>query len=87
MITMAERNTYKYELCNGNRVVYVGITNDLLRREAEHHTEGMVFTRINKVGYATTRSAAEEWEANRIALYKENHHGNRPKYNQNDSGK
>lgn len=84
---MAERNTYKYELHNGNRVVYVGITNDLERREAEHRAEGMNFTSIKKVGNATTRNAAEEWETNRIAMYKENHHGNRPEYNQNDSGK
>lgn len=29
---MSSRNTYKYELRDGNRVVYVGITNDLDRR-------------------------------------------------------
>ena len=29
------RDTYKYELRDGNRVVYVGITNDLQRRESE----------------------------------------------------
>lgn len=84
---MAERDTYKYELRNGNRVVYVGITNDLDRREAEHRNEGMQFTSINKVGNITTRDAAETWEADRIATYKENHHGDRPLYNQNDSGK
>lgn len=55
---MAERDTYKYELRNGNRVVYVGITNDLDRREAEHRNEGMQFTSINKVGNITTRDAA-----------------------------
>lgn len=84
---MAERDTYKYELRNGNRVVYVGITNDLDRREAEHRNEGMQFTSINKVGNITTHDAAEAWEADRIATYKENHHGDRPLYNQNDSGK
>ena len=84
---MAERDTYKYELRNGNRVVYVGFTNDLDRREAEHRNEGMQFTSINKVGNITTRDAAEAWEADRIATYKENHHGDRPLYNQNDSGK
>ena len=84
---MAERDTYKYELRDGNRVVYVGITNDLDRREAEHRNEGMDFTSIHKVGNATTRSGAEEWESKRIDTYKSNHHGDRPKYNQNDSGK
>ncbi len=42
------RDTYKYELRDGNRVVYVGITNDLERREAEHRAEGMDFTKIQK---------------------------------------
>lgn len=84
---MANRNTYKYELHNGNKVVYVGITNDMERREAEHRNEGMKFTNMTKVGNITTREAAEAREADRIATYKENHQGNRPQYNQNDSGK
>ncbi len=67
--------------------IYHLITNDLDRREAEHRNEGMQFTSINKVGNITTRDAAEAWEADRIATYKENHHGDRPLYNQNDSGK
>ena len=84
---MANRDTYKYELRNGNRIVYVGITNNLERREAEHRNEGMQFTSIAKVGNITTRDAAEAWEADRIATYKDNHGGDRPQYNQNDSGK
>ena len=84
---MANRDTYKYELRNGNKVVYVGITNDLGRREAEHRNEGMKFTSMTKVGNVTTRSGAEAWESGRIATYKENHNGNRPQYNGNDSGK
>lgn len=84
---MANHDTYKYELRNGNKVVYVGITNDLGRREAEHRNEGMVFTSMIKVGNVTTRSGAEAWESGRIATYKENHNGRRPQYNQNDSGK
>ena len=84
---MADRDTYKYELRKGNRVVYVGITNDIGRRKAEHRADGMDFTTIKKVGIATTRTAAEDWESKRIDTYKENHHGCRPKYNQNDSGK
>lgn len=84
---MADRDTYKYELRNGRKVVYVGITNDLERRENEHRNEGMKFTSMTKVGNKTTRDAAEAWEQDRIATYKENHCGERPQYNQNDSGK
>jgi len=38
---MAIHDTYKYKLRNGNKVVYVGITNDLGIRKAEHRNEGM----------------------------------------------
>lgn len=69
------KDTYKYELRNGNRVVYVGITHDIERREAEHRAEGLDFTKIQKIGNITTRCAAEEWETNRIATYKRNHSG------------
>ncbi|GHU63704.1 hypothetical protein FACS1894123_07010 [Bacteroidia bacterium] len=33
------RDTYKYELKNGNKVEYVGITNDPERREAQYRQE------------------------------------------------
>lgn len=84
---MAERDTYKYELRQGNKIVYVGTTNDMNRREAEHRAEGMNFTSMNQVGRRTTPEAAGEWEADRIATYKGNHNGQRPMYNKNDSGK
>lgn len=82
-----ERDTYKHELLDGNIVVYVGITNDPTRREAEHRAEGMKFTRMRIVGRVSTNKGAGDWEANRIATYKDNHNGQRPKYNSNDSGK
>ena len=44
------RNTYRYNLRNGNRIVYKGITNDLERRTAEHLADGMDFSRVEKVG-------------------------------------
>lgn len=87
-VTMADkRDTTKYEVYDGNRLVYVGITNDIERRTKEHEAEGMDFTRVKKVGNATTKKAAGDWEEERIQTYKENHNGQRPKYNENDSGK
>ena len=86
-VLMAERDTYKYELLDGNTVVYVGITNDPARREREHRAEGMKFTSMRIVGRVSTNESAGMWEANRISTYKDNHNGNRPKYNGNDSGK
>lgn len=46
---MAKRDTYKYELTQGNKVVYVGITNNPERREAEHRQD-KDFTTMRIVG-------------------------------------
>ena len=84
---MKKRDTTRYELYDHGRMVYAGITNDLNRRTAEHRQEGMDFTSVRKVGPTVTRDTANQWEDDRISTYKANHGGNRPKYNQNDSGK
>lgn len=83
---MADRDTTRYELRDGNRVVYVGITNDPERR-AQEHAADKDFTRMVTVGPKVTRTTAERWEEERIDTYKQNHKGERPKYNQNDTGK
>lgn len=59
---MADRDTYKYILKDGNEIVDYGITNDLERREQEHRSEGLKFTKMEKVGIATTREAAGAWQ-------------------------
>ena len=58
---MAERDTHKYHLKIGNRIVHRGITNDLDRRESEHQAEHPD-SHIVQVGRATTREAALQWE-------------------------
>ena len=83
---MAVRNTNKYELTRGNRVVYVGITNDPIRREAEHRCD-MDFDRMRIVGAKSTRNGAEQWETDRIQTYMQNHGGRTPLYNKNTTGK
>ena len=82
-----KRDTSKYECYKGKKLVYVGITNDMARREAEHKAEGMNFSSMRKVGNVTTREAASEWETERIQTYQRNHGGNTPTYNQNNTGK
>ena len=55
------RDTYKYYLKKGNKIVHGGITNDLERREQEHKQRwpnGHIF----QVGRRTTEDAAREWE-------------------------
>lgn len=83
---MADRDTTRYELREGNRGVYVGITNDPSRR-AQEHSADKDFTKMVTIGPRVTRTTAERWEEERIATYKQNHHGERPKYNLNDTGK
>jgi predicted GIY-YIG superfamily endonuclease len=56
-----ERDTYKYQFKEGNKVVHRGITNDLDRREGEHKSERPE-GHIKQVGRKTTREAALRWE-------------------------
>ncbi|MCY3830208.1 MAG: hypothetical protein F4Y62_12585 [Rhodospirillaceae bacterium] len=61
------RDTYKYHFKQGHRIVHTGITNDLERREAEHKQNFGRNGHILKVGRATTRDAALEWEREQAA--------------------
>ena len=58
---MAERDTYKYHLIKGRRIVHRGITNDLERRQREHQ-KTRPGSEIRQVGRKTTREAALKWE-------------------------
>ena len=59
---MASRDTYKYHLKRGNKIIRSGITNDLDRREDEHQREFGEDVHVKKVGRATTREGAKDWE-------------------------
>ena len=59
------RDTFKYQFKVGNRVAHEGITNDLGRREQEHHRGIHKGGHIKQVGRRTTREAAREWEKER----------------------
>lgn len=58
---MEVKDTYKYHLKQGQKVLLRSITYDLVRREAEHQREfpGSV---IKQIGRCTTRAAALKWE-------------------------
>ena len=53
---MAKRDTYKYHLKRGNKIIRSGVTNDLDRREREHQREHgeLVGIHITKVGRFVT---------------------------------
>lgn len=56
-----QRDTYKYHLKQGKKVVHRGVTNNLARREAEHK-ERFPDSHIVQVGHRTSRDAALKWE-------------------------
>jgi predicted GIY-YIG superfamily endonuclease len=80
------RDTYKYELKQGNKVVYAGITNDPTQRETQHHQE-KTFDKMQIIGRVSTREGAEKWETDRLETYMRNHKGELPKYNKTTTGK
>ncbi len=58
----SDRDTYKYNLKEGNKIVHTGITNDLERRESEHQQKYGNSVHIKQVGNITTREGALQWE-------------------------
>ncbi|MCK4642526.1 GIY-YIG nuclease family protein [bacterium] len=81
-----KRDYEKYELRQGRKVVYRGITNDLERRVNEHEAGGKKFSSVNKVGSKVTRGSAKQWEEKSLTTYRQTHKGKNPKYNINDKG-
>ena len=68
------------------RVNYVGVTNSPTRRAGEHKRDGKrgsmkVETR------PTSRSAAQRWEADKLAAHRRTHSGNNPRHNRTRSGR
>lgn len=58
---MAARDTYKYHMKKGGKVVHRGITKDLDRRETEHQS-AFPGSKIKQVGRQTSHAAALKWE-------------------------
>lgn len=55
------RDTYKYHLKDGEKIIYRGVTIDLEQREKEHQKISPG-SRIVQVGRRTTKAAALKWE-------------------------
>lgn len=58
---MVAKTTFRYRFKVGGKVVYFGITSDLVRREHEHRRRWPTGS-IEQVGPPTTREEAWEWE-------------------------
>jgi predicted GIY-YIG superfamily endonuclease len=85
VVMQSSRDTFKYELKRGNKVVYAGITDDFQRRLNEH-SKDKHFTTMQKVGNKVTRQSARQWEMNRLETYRKYHNGNNPEYNKSNLG-
>jgi predicted GIY-YIG superfamily endonuclease len=83
---MDKRDTNKYILKNGNKIMYVGITDDPSRREYEHRRD-KEFQKMMVVGRKVSRKSAEDWETKRIKQYQQNHNGEVPPLNKTQNGK
>lgn len=83
---MSKRDTFKYVLKDGNKIKYVGITDNPQRRESEHQ-RNKDFQKMEIVGRAVTRESAEKWETERIDQYRRNHNGHVPPLNKTQNGK
>jgi len=80
-----KQDTVTYELKDGNKVVYVGTTNDPERREKEHRDAGKKFGHINVTSRRMTDEGAKKKEAERLKTYRKNQGAN-PKYNKDSDG-
>ena len=79
-------DTVTYRLRDGNEIVYIGTTNDPVRRLQEHQSEGKQFTKLEVTSRKMTEKGAEEKEAGDLAQYRKNHGGRNPKYNKKNDG-
>ena len=78
-------DTYVYKLVRNGQTVYIGITNDLKRREQEHR-EDKQFDKMQVIKGPCTREEAEKLESVQLRLFSFSH-SHLPEYNQTCNGK
>jgi hypothetical protein len=70
---MDEKDTFKYHLKQGRKIIHRGITDNILRTEEKHQRENSNY-KVFQVGRRTTRDAALKWK----------HGGGKRRYQKND---
>ncbi|MFD2177757.1 MULTISPECIES: GIY-YIG nuclease family protein [Veronia] len=81
-----KRDTVTYELKKGNKVVYVGTTNNPDRRAKEHKSDGKDFSKMEITSRKMTEDGAMKKEADRLKTYRKNHKNKNPQYNKDNDG-
>jgi len=76
-----KRDTVVYELYDNRKKVYIGITDDPIRREQEHKDEGKNFKSMKVITPKLKNESAIEREEQMIEMYQKNHNGRMPRYN------
>jgi predicted GIY-YIG superfamily endonuclease len=75
-----KRTCVNYKLKQGNKIVYIGHTNNPKRRIREHKNSGKRFTNVSK-SVKVSRATAKKREKQSINRYKRSHSGRKPRYN------
>lgn len=78
-------DTYVYKLVRDGQIVYIGITNDLKRREQEHR-EDKQFDEMYVIKGPCTCEEAKKLESVQLRLFSFSH-SHLPEYNQTCNGK
>lgn len=81
-----KRDTVTYNLRQGKKVVYKGITKDPEKREPEHRNDGKNFTSLEITSRKMTRDGAKKKESKDLETYRKNHRGKNPRYNKDSDG-
>jgi predicted GIY-YIG superfamily endonuclease len=68
-------------LRNGQKIVYIGITNDPESRDNTHQQDKK-FDRMKIEGPKVSRETALDWEKEALERYRRGHGGKSPKYNE-----
>lgn len=80
------RDCYNYDLKQGKKKVYSGITNDPERRLKEHNADGKKFSHMLVSGFAVKKETAKKREEEKLKIYRDGHNGGNPKYNKTKKG-
>lgn len=81
-----KRDTVTYDLKQGNKVVYRGMTNNPEKRAQEHRDEGKDFDCLVPTSRKMTPEGAKKRESESLEKYRRGHGGKNPKYNKDDDG-
>ena len=72
---------HKYILHDGDELVYYGrTTQELEERKKQHKRDGLIFTRMDKVGNLVSKESAIAWENKSVKDYCLQY-GRNPRYN------